>query len=130
MAKATLSDADVVDIARRYERRRLEIKALEDLQELDKQLLMAEFAHRGGTTSITHAGVTVTRKSNLRPRWLVDVARDRLRPAVFRRVTTLRLDPKALLDERDAGRISDEDLEAISAATETKPWPVVTLPDE
>lgn len=109
--------------ARRHHQLGRQIKVLEDEQSSLGDELVAELDRRR-RDSLPVEDVTVTRTSRVYD-YEAEVLRERLKPAVFRRVTKVKVDARALRSEIKAGRASDEDLEA--AAKRTKAYPVVTF---
>lgn len=99
------------------------ITALESERRQVSKTITDELARRKAT-SIEHAGTVVTLSSR-RIGYDVDELRARLRPGVFRAVTTLAVDPDALQEQVKAGKATSEDLQA--AERRSRPFPKITL---
>lgn len=116
---------EIAHKARRHHQLGQQIKALETEQEAIGDELVAELARRR-RDSLPVEDVTVTRTSRVYD-YEADILRERLKPAVFRRVTKLKVDAKALRAEIKAGKATDADLQA--AAKRSRVYPVVTFVD-
>lgn len=116
---------EIAHKARRHHQLGQQIKALETEQEAIGDELVAELARRR-RDSLPVEDVTVTRTSRVYD-YEAEVLRERLKPAVFRRVTKLKVDAKALRAEIKAGKATDADLQA--AAKRSRVYPVVTFVD-
>ena len=114
---------DLAAHGRRYKTLGDEIAALEvERKEVSKRIT-DELLRRSATT-VTHGGVTITTSSR-RVGFDVEVLRERLRPGVFRAVTTLNVDSDALFEQIKAGKATQGD--AFAAERRSRSFPKVTL---
>ena len=118
-----MKPAEFAHKARRHHQLGKQIKALEDEQGRLGDELVAEVARRRRDT-LTVEDVTVTPTSRIYD-YEPEILRERLKPASFRRVAKLKVDPKALRAEIKAGKATEADLQA--AAKRSRTYPVVTF---
>ena len=120
-----LSDKTLIERAVRYQALGDQIKVLEAEKDGHRDAVVAELDARG-IKVFEKDGLKVTKAT--KPQYSFEAFAARLSSAVLRRITRKVVDAKALAEERKAGRISDEDVEACS--TPSAPWIRVSGPKE
>lgn len=125
MKKTRLTDEQLAERAAEYKRLRAEEAAAKELAESHRVVILDELAARRAQT-VTAGGYTVTVKTNRRTSYDVDEAKKILRPAVFRKISTVSILHASVVGHVKAGDLTDEEVAAFATVEQSAPYIAVT----
>jgi len=120
-----VNDPQLFDRVRRHADLKAQAKELAADADAVRDEIVAELLSRGAK-AVERDGVKVTLVQREKRIFDVDALKARIKPALFRKVTSTVVDLAAVKRERDAGRLSDDDVFNTSIVEVSTPYITVT----